>query len=152
MKTIAGFHLDGCPGRYNPGVSCSCTELMRDTQVQLLKKQNPKLTQALKDGKAPMEYLVYSVLEADARVHKGGADKYGIRNWLQDEILASTYVGAIMRHLKAWVEGEDQDPESGESPLTHIRACCAVVLDAEKHGTLIDDRNRVESKDQTIGE
>jgi hypothetical protein len=111
-------------------------------------KENPKLIRALKDGKAPLEYLVTEVWPEDARVHKSGADKYGKSNWLVDKILASTYKGAMLRHLKAWAEGEDLDPESGESHLTHIRACCAIVRSAEMHGTLIDDRKFVESKDQ----
>jgi len=111
-------------------------------------KENPKLIRALKDGKAPLEHLVTSVWPGDARVHKSGADKYGTSNWLVDKILASTYKGAILRHLKAWAEGEDIDPESGENHLYHIRACCAIVLDSGMHGTLIDDRNKVESKDQ----
>ncbi|MCK4828651.1 hypothetical protein KA005_73655 [bacterium] len=50
--------------------------------------------------------------------------------------------------MKAWAEGEDLDPDSGESHLYHIRACCAIVLDSEMHGTLIDDRLLAESKDQ----
>lgn len=111
-------------------------------------KQNPKLIRALKDGKAPLEHLVTSVWPEDARVHQSGAEKYGVRNWRIDKILASTYEGAILRHFKAWAEGEDTDPDSGESHLTHIRACCAIVRDAEIHGTLIDDRIRCESKDQ----
>lgn len=110
-----------------------------------MERDNPKLIRALKDGKAPLEYLVLSVLEGDAHVHKGGADKYGVRNWLRDRIKASTYEGAILRHFKAWAEGEDEDPESGHSHLYHIRACCAILLDSEAHGTLIDDRNRCES-------
>jgi hypothetical protein len=113
-------------------------------------QDNPKLIRAMKEGKAPMDYLVPSVLEGDARVHKTGADKYGKFNWRIDPILASTYVAAIMRHWKEWVEGIDKDPESGESPLTHIRACCAVVLDAQKYGTLIDDRGRAESKNNEL--
>lgn len=108
--------------------------------------QNPKHIQALKDGKAPLEYLVTSCFEDDAAVHKHGADKYGKFNWRVDEITASTYVGAMFRHLKAWTEGQDLDPDSGRSHLTHLRACCAVVLDAQKYGTLIDDRHVVESK------
>ncbi len=108
-------------------------------------KENPKMIQALKDGKAPLEYLVDSVMDGDAWVHKGGADKYGIRNWLIDEIKASTYIGALRRHLKKWSEGESIDPDSGWSHLYHIRAGCAIVLDAEKYGTLIDDRNLAES-------
>lgn len=109
-------------------------------------KQNPKLIQALKDGKAPLEYLVPTMDELDAAVHKHGADKYGKFNWRIDEILASTYVGAMRRHLKAWVSGEDIDPESGKPHLTHLRACCAVVLDAAMHDKLIDDRLLAESK------
>ena len=155
-----GKHLIGCPGKWNPNVSCSCAktkriakELLETSKVEAAdERQNPKLVQALKDGKVPMEYLVYSVLEDDARCHKGGADRYGVRNWLEDKILASTYEAAILRHFLAWARGEDKDPDDGLSPLTHIRACCAIVLDAEKHGTLIDDRDRVENKDKTTGE
>ena len=118
----------------------------------LVVPENPKHIQAMKEGKAPMEYLPYSVLADDARCHKGGADKYGVNNWLLDKIRATTYIGAMLRHLFAWACGQDLDPESGLSHLTHLRACCAIVLDAQKHGTLIDDRDRVESKNETEGE
>ena len=111
-------------------------------------KQNPKLIRALKDGKDPLEYLVTSVWPGDARVHKSGGDKYGKFNWRQDKILASTYKAAMLRHLKGWIEGEDADPDTGESHLYHLRACAAIVLDSEMHGTLIDDRGLIESKDQ----
>ena len=103
-------------------------------------KKNPKQVRAEKDGKVPYEYLVLSVLEDDAYVHKHGGEKYGKRNWTIDEINASTYIGAMFRHYKAWAEGEDLDPDSGRPHLTHLRACCAVVMDADKHGKLIDDR------------
>lgn len=110
-------------------------------------KKNPKQVQAEKDGKVPYEYLVLSVLEDDAYVHKHGGDKYGKRNWTIDEINATTYVGAMFRHYKAWSEGEDLDPDSGRPHLTHLRACCAVVMDAAKHGKLIDDRLFAEAKE-----
>jgi hypothetical protein len=109
---------------------------------------NPKLIRALKDGKYPLEYLVTTVWPGDALVHKSGADKYGKFNWRKDKILASTYKGAMLRHLRSWCEGEDIDPESGVSHLYHIRACCAIVLDSKMHDSLIDDRLEVESKDQ----
>jgi hypothetical protein len=125
---------------------------MLDTQPPIREnppvKDNPKLIRALKDGKDPLEFLVTSVWPGDARVHKSGADKYGKENWTIDKILASTYKGAMLRHLKAWCEGEDIDPESGENHLYHLRACCAIVLDSDMKGSLIDDRLRVESKDQ----
>lgn len=112
-------------------------------------RQNPKHIQAQKEGKFPMEYLVYDVLIEEALVLKHGADKYGVRNWRKDKILASTYEGAIMRHLFAWATGHDLDPDSGLSHLAHIRACCAIVLDAVIHDTLIDDRSRCESKSES---
>ena len=110
---------------------------------------NPKMIQAQKDGKAPLEYLIDSVMDGDAWVHKGGADKYGIRNWLIDKIKASTYFAAMLRHLFAWWRGEDFDPDSGWSHLYHIRACCAILLDSANHDTLIDDRQRCDSFNDT---
>ena len=74
-----------------------------------------------------------------------GAAKYGRRNWRLSSILATTYVGAIRRHLNAWADGEDLDPDSGKSHLAHIRACCAVVMDAQDCGTMDDDRHFVEA-------
>lgn len=142
-------HEPGCVLRYGGvgiGAVCRCAKIRRDAKPAP-ERQNPKHLQAQLEDKTPLEYLVYSVLEDDARCLKHGADKYGIRNWLKNPIQSSTYEGAMLRHLKAWLEGEDIDPDSGYSHLTHLRACCAVVLDAESHGTLIDDRNRVESKE-----
>lgn len=110
------------------------------------RKMNPKHIRAQKEGKDPMEYLIWEVLMDDAVVHKHGADKYGVRNWRIDEILTSTYEGAIMRHFLAWAKGEDIDPDSGKPHLTHIRACCAIIMDAQAHGKLVDDRDRKESK------
>ena len=107
---------------------------------------NPKYIQALKEGKVPMDYLPYTCFAEDSLCHKHGADKYGIRNYRLSKILASTYEGAIMRHFVAWANGEDLDPDSGLSHLTHLRACCAVVLDSQKHGTFLDDRLRAEEK------
>ncbi len=108
-------------------------------------EENPKHIQAMKDGKAPLEYLITSIEDDDAWVLKGGADKYGVRNWTIDKILASTYEGAIRRHFKEWSEGRDIDPDSGKHHFHHIRACCGIVLDADKKGMLIDDRDRAES-------
>ena len=111
-------------------------------------KSNPKLIQAQKEGKVPYDKIPWKVLAADAVVHAHGADKYGERNWRLDKILASTYEGAIMRHFIAWANGEDIDPDSGQPHLNHIRACCAVVLDAQIYDSLIDDRDRCISKDE----
>jgi len=102
----------------------------------------------MKEGKIPYDKLPLRVLEGDSVVHSHGAEKYGERNWRIDKILTSTYEGAIMRHFIAWANGEDKDPDSGLSHLYHIRACCAVMLDAEMFDSLIDDRQRAVSIDR----
>lgn len=69
-----------------------------------------------------------------------GAKKYGPWNWRANKIEIMTYVGAIRRHLDAFVEGENLDDESGVSHLGHIAACCGIMLDAQPEGTLVDNR------------
>lgn len=107
---------------------------------------NPKHIQQQKEGKAPFEYIPWGAMSEVAHVMKGGADKYGVRNWLKDKILASTYIGAIVRHLIQWAMGANKDKDSGRHPLAHIIACCLIVMDSEQQGTLIDDRLVTESK------
>lgn len=90
--------------------------------------------------KAPMELLPPVALIETAWVHGLGAAKYGRYNWRDNNVNASTYVSAIMRHLMAWQQGEDIDPESGRSHLAHIAAGCNILMDAKQRGTLVDDR------------
>lgn len=99
---------------------------------------NPKDIAAA--SKCPL-WLVPPVADrAIAEVLAHGAAKYQPWNWRRDGIMASNYVSAIRRHLAAWLDGEDIDPESGLSHLAHIGATAAIMLDAESHGKLIDDR------------
>jgi hypothetical protein len=71
---------------------------------------------------------------------KEGAGKYGKANWRQETISASAYVAAAMRHLAAWNDGEDDDPQSLVSHIAHMMACGAILLDAQAIGKLEDDR------------
>jgi hypothetical protein len=73
-------------------------------------------------------------------VMESGARKYGRFNWREHTVTASVYTDAIMRHLLAYIDGQDADPESGLEHLAHIMACCALVLDAKAMGKLNDDR------------
>lgn len=69
-----------------------------------------------------------------------GAIKYGPWNWWDNNVELMTYLGAMKRHIDALIDGEDIDPESGAHHLGHVAAGCAIVLDARKHGTLVDNR------------
>lgn len=80
-------------------------------------------------------------LEETAAALKFGSGKYGAWNWRGSGGVACTiYLDAVMRHIKAFHEVEDTDSESGVSHLGHAMASCAILLDAQAHGQLIDDR------------
>jgi hypothetical protein len=74
------------------------------------------------------------------RVHTMGSKKYGRFNWREHTVSSSVYYDAAWRHLSAWFEGEDTDPESGLPHLAHVMACMNILMDAEAHGKLNDNR------------
>lgn len=69
-----------------------------------------------------------------------GARKYGRHNYRASEIKASTYFDATLRHLFAWWEGEDIDPDSGLHHTAKAIASLMVVRDAMLSETYLDDR------------
>lgn len=93
--------------------------------------------------KVPLGLIPAIAMAHSAWVHKFGAERYGPYNWRITGVCASTYVNAILRHLNAWREGEDLDPESGITHLAHVACCCNILMDAAHCGTLQDDRNKV---------
>lgn len=99
---------------------------------------NPKDLLGVK--KPPLELVPPTALVALAGVMKLGAKKYGPYNWRTRKVKAMVYVGAAQRHLLSFLDGEDVDPESGESHAAHAMACLAIILDAKATGNLVDDR------------
>lgn len=99
---------------------------------------NPKDAEGLK--KAPLRLVPPSALVAMSRVMKLGGDKYGPYNWRDNSILYTVYIEAAMRHLLALADGEDKDPESGESHAAHVMACMGILIDAITVGVIKDDR------------
>ena len=74
------------------------------------------------------------------KVFELGAKKYGRFNWRLHSVSATVYYDASWRHLSAWFEGEDIDPESGVSHLAHVMACMTILMDAEAEGMFNDNR------------
>lgn len=78
-----------------------------------------------------------------------GARKYGPYNWRENQVSARTYVAAAMRHLAAFLDGEDIDPVdagpnctagSGLPHLAHALASIGILVDAIETGNVVDDR------------
>jgi hypothetical protein len=74
------------------------------------------------DQKKPrMELLSSQWLLGVSQVLTFGAEKYAPWNWTKG-IERSRLLGAALRHLVAYMGGEDNDPESGLSHLHHASA------------------------------
>ena len=69
-----------------------------------------------------------------------GKLKYGKTNWRAKGILLSVYLDATKRHLDNFLEGEENDLDSGLPHLAHALATLAIIVDARANGKLTDDR------------
>jgi hypothetical protein len=106
---------------------------------------NAKLGSALKfdDDKLPVNLLSSEALLQTAAVLKFGADKYAEHNW-RAGFAWSRPLAAAMRHIMAFNDGEDKDPESGLSHLAHAMCCIMFLLEFEKTHRELDDRYKVD--------
>lgn len=102
------------------------------------KPTNPK--DAIGSKKPPLSTVPCPVLFELGAAMLEGACKYGRHNYRVIGVRASVYYDAAMRHLMAWWEGQDIDPDSGLSHLVKAMACLAITRDAEGAGLLTDDR------------
>lgn len=99
---------------------------------------NPKT--ALGEAKPKISDTPTIGIREMGRVFSMGAGKYGRFNWREHTVSSSVYYDAAWRHLSAWFEGQDTDPESGLHHLAHVMACMSIIMDAEAHGKLNDNR------------
>ena len=99
---------------------------------------NPKGAFGMK--KPPLHLIPEAALIHMAMSFKDGAAKYGPFNWRIDPVDATTYVAAAKRHMALWFNGQDLASDSKVHNLGAVMACCAILLDAEASGSLVDNR------------
>jgi len=75
-----------------------------------------------------------------AKVFTMGAKKYGDDNW-RSGLQWMRCIGAIMRHLSAWVLGETNDRESGISHLAHAVVNLLFLLEYQQTHPEMDNRS-----------
>jgi len=81
-------------------------------------------------GKTRMDLLPPKALEGIAKIFTFGAKKYNDYNYKNGEGLDwDRPYAAMIRHLNAWNDGEDIDPESGQSHLYHAGCCIMMLID-----------------------
>ena len=90
-------------------------------------------------GKPKWGLVPQSALIPMVRVLEYGATKYAPRNW-QKGLSITEICESLKRHLDAFMEGEDSDPESTLSHIGHIQ-CNALFLSwMMEHKPDLDDR------------
>ena len=85
-----------------------------------------------KEFKHDQDKLRYDLLPVQSvewlvKVLTHGAEKYTPNSWQKVNPFYERYFAALMRHLMAWKQGEEIDPDSGLPHLAHVM-CCTVFL------------------------
>lgn len=103
-----------------------------------VKATNPKDRVGVK--KVPMSGMPINVLLECGLVKLHGDMKYGAYNWRDAGVRGSVYYDACIRHLAAWMEGEDLDPDSGVHHISHAITGLCVLRDSIIQENWTDDR------------
>ncbi len=106
--------------------------------LSVSKGVNPK--DAIGAAKNPHGCVSRAVLAEVGLAMMEGARKYRRHNYRVSSVRAEVYFDAVNRHLDAWWEGEDIDPDSGLPHLTKAIASLFVIRDAIICNSWYDDR------------
>ena len=108
MDTCRSCNAPLPPG-YNLGLICSsCVDTLR-----------PSGGLKYDQGKLRYDLVPPHAIKAIADVLTYGADKYAPNSWQTVSDGETRYTAAMMRHFEAYREGEELDPETGKSHLSH---------------------------------
>ena len=102
---------------------------------------NDKPFLKLDHGKPRMDLLPPEALVAVSQVLGFGAAKYQDHNW-RKATNWGRYSAAAMRHLVAWMGGEDNDQESGLPHLAHSACCLMFLIALQQTAVGTDDRHK----------
>ncbi len=90
--------------------------------------------------KAPLRLVPPALVIEVAAAMKNGAEKYGPYNWREQAVSLNVYIEAALRHIYAFMDGEEVAEDSGVKHIAHAAACLGIILDAASIDKLIDDR------------
>lgn len=91
-------------------------------------------------GKPKYSLLHLESLEPAVRVLEYGALKYAPYNW-QKGLKVTEIIDSLMRHLTAFQNGENLDPESGLDHVGHMQCNLMFLAYMMKHKPEYDDRH-----------
>lgn len=106
--------------------------------MSTVKESNPK--DAVGTKKVPFSTVPSKIIAEVGLAMLEGALKYGRHNYRSIGVRTSVYYDAALRHLTAFWEGQDVDPDSGLPHVVKAMACLAVLRDSQIVGNVVDDR------------
>lgn len=99
----------------------------------------------VKNDKEKADYSLLSsiAIHKISEVMTYGKVKYSAHNW-RGGIVWSRVLAAALRHIFAYLRGEDKDSETGLSHLAHASCCLMFLLEYEETHRELDDRHSLE--------
>lgn len=127
--------------RYSHKIEINARDLELDENVYA----RQKLGEGTKhdDGKPRLALIPYEAVFAAGRALTYGAVTKGYEehNWRKG-LSVARLAGALLRHLFAFLGGEDRDQESGLCHLDHVMACAMMLTATYETRPDMDDRYR----------
>jgi hypothetical protein len=109
-------------------------------------KAEPATALTHDEGKPPLAYLPWSALDEVAMVQAYGHQKYGDFHNYRKGMEVGRNLSCAIRHIRAYMEGEDNDPESGRNHLAHAATRLLFTLQNIADNKQIDDRPNQQTK------
>jgi len=132
---------DDTPICLNGTISCIKTAAHDTCHIMSPTLYNVPAGSVKKDGgKYDPTHLTIEMVELVSRVREFGAKKYARNNFKLTGFKYTRSLAAALRHIFAFLSGEDNDPESGLSHLGHAICCLEHCIYDTKHHPENDDR------------
>lgn len=93
------------------------------------------------EGKIRHDLIPSFPVDLLARVYTYGSQKYDDDNWVKGLKWRKDVIGPLKRHLDKWIRGEVLDDESNCHHLAMVLWNVFALIEYERCGTGIDDRN-----------
>jgi len=95
--------------------------------------------------KPRMDLLPFDSLVSVSEVLTFGSRKYSDHNWAKG-MRWGRLIASCLRHISAFMQGEDNDPETGKSHIAHAACCCLMLLGLIIRNSGTDDRFTIGEK------
>jgi hypothetical protein len=110
----------------------------KETQTEIKDDTQP-LGLRFNEGKRKWSLVDFDSLEDMVKVLEFGAKKYGEYNW-QKGLKTTDIIESMLRHVFSYLNGEDNDKESGISHIGHIQCNAMFLAYMQKNKPELDSR------------